>query len=100
MIVRSNDPTRFRPRFVGLALLNGGLFTRDFLVEGIRDTDAWKMLDESVVAVVRSRLTALFSTFSKLKNPTEAETEKELIWPRGNRLVRYAGPAKSFGQGA
>jgi hypothetical protein len=62
-------------------LLNGSLFTRDLLIEGIRDTDAWMRLDESTVAVVRARLAALFATFSKLKNPTEAETEKELIWP-------------------
>ena len=62
-------------------MLNGSLFTRDFLNEGIRDTDAWMTLNELTVAVVRARLAALFATFGKLKNPTEAETEKELIWP-------------------
>ncbi len=62
-------------------MLNGSLFTRDFLIEGIRDTDAWVALDESTVGIARARLAALFATFGKLKNPTEAETEKELIWP-------------------
>jgi hypothetical protein len=62
-------------------LLNGGLFTRDFLLEGIRDAPAWKRLDNAVLANVRDRLNALFVNFGKLRNPTEAETEKELIWP-------------------
>jgi len=30
---------------------------------------------------VRDRLNALFVNFGELRNPTEAETEKELIWP-------------------
>src|SRR5437588_11990223 len=31
--------------------------------------------------VVKARTEALFASFANLKNPTEAETEKELIWP-------------------
>jgi hypothetical protein len=62
-------------------LLNGGLFTRDFLIEGICEQEAWMALDGAAVAAIRSRLITLFSAFGKLKNPTEAETEKELIWP-------------------
>lgn len=62
-------------------MLNGGLFTRDFLIEGICEQEAWIALDNVAVAAARTRLTALFSAFGKLKNPTEAETEKELIWP-------------------
>ena len=62
-------------------MLNGGLFTRDFLIEGIRGTDAWAGVDDAVVGGVRTRLDALLSAFRKIKNPTEAETEKELIWP-------------------
>jgi hypothetical protein len=38
-------------------------------------------LDETLVADLKTRIEALFAAFSKLKNPTEAETEKELIWP-------------------
>jgi hypothetical protein len=62
-------------------LLNGGLFTRDFLIEGIRDAGAWAALDDTTVAAINTRTEALFASFAKLKNPTEAETEKELIWP-------------------
>ena len=62
-------------------MLNGGLFTRDFLIEGICEQEAWTSLDDVAVAAIRARLITLFSAFGKLKNPTEAETEKELIWP-------------------
>jgi hypothetical protein len=62
-------------------LLNGGLFTRDFLIEGIRSTAAWVDLTDIAVVDIRARVEALFATFSKLNNPTEAETEKEFIWP-------------------
>jgi hypothetical protein len=66
-------------------LLNGSLLTRDFLIEGVRGTAAWNpsgtRLDDAVVATVRTRLIVLFANIRKLKNPTEAETEKELIWP-------------------
>ena len=62
-------------------MLNGGLFTRDFLIEGIRGTSAFIALNDAAVAVVRARVDALFASFGKLNNPTEAETEKELIWP-------------------
>ncbi len=62
-------------------MLRGGLFTHDFLIEGIRETVAWASLDDSAVGQVRLRLEKLLSTFGKLKNPNEAETEKELIWP-------------------
>jgi hypothetical protein len=62
-------------------LLNGSLLTRDFLIEGVRGTAAWTDLDNAVVATVCTRLIDLLANIRKLKNPTEAETEKELIWP-------------------
>jgi hypothetical protein len=62
-------------------LLSGGLFTHDFLIEGICGTGAWMALDDAGIADVRSRLDKLLSAIGKLKNPNEAETEKELIWP-------------------
>jgi hypothetical protein len=62
-------------------LLNGSLLTRDFLIEGVCETSAWSNLDDAEVAKIRARLTALLTNIRKLKNPTEAETEKELIWP-------------------
>lgn len=62
-------------------MLSGGLFTHDFLIEGICGTGAWTALEDAAVTDVRSRLDKLLSAIGKLKNPNEAETEKELIWP-------------------
>jgi hypothetical protein len=62
-------------------LLSGGLLTRDFLIEGICGTDQWVALADDAVAKLHTQLHALLTAFGKLKNPTEAETEKELIWP-------------------
>ena len=38
-------------------------------------------LDDAAVADVRSQFDKLLLAFARLKNPNEAETEKELIWP-------------------
>jgi hypothetical protein len=46
-------------------LLNGSLFTRDFLSEGIRQTAAWTALDETAVAAVQPRLTTLFAAIGR-----------------------------------
>src|SRR3546814_17321548 len=53
----------------------------DLLIEGICGTEAWTAVDEAAVAAIRSRLQALLSAFGSTKNATEAETEKDLIWP-------------------
>lgn len=62
-------------------MLNGGLFTRDFLIEGIGTEVAWQRLDDAALDCLRRRIETFFGSFSKLRTPTEAETEKELIWP-------------------
>ncbi len=62
-------------------MLRGGLFTHDFLTEGIIGTGAWTALDDAVIADARPRIEKLLAAFGKVKNPNEAETEKELIWP-------------------
>jgi hypothetical protein len=59
----------------------GNLFTRDFLAEGIEGTDAWKSLDATQYSATRGRLAAHVTAFLKNRKATEAETEKDLIWP-------------------
>ncbi len=44
----------------GLGLINGGLFTLDFLIEGIRDTDLWRALTDTRVEDSRTQALALF----------------------------------------
>jgi hypothetical protein len=39
-------------------LLNGGLFTRNFLLEGVRDEVVWERLDDANLANVHGRLAA------------------------------------------
>jgi hypothetical protein len=55
-------------------LLNGNLFTRDFLVEGIRDTDAWGALDDAYVNGTRRRVEGLFTAFTRQKRPASRPT--------------------------
>lgn len=62
-------------------MLKGGLFTRDFLSEGILGTEQCTALDPTTVTGIREKIAQLFASFQKFKNPTEADTEKELIWP-------------------
>jgi hypothetical protein len=62
-------------------LINGGLFTHDFLIEGIRETELWATLTDAGVNSARVRALALFERLTTLKTPTEAVTEKDLIYP-------------------
>jgi hypothetical protein len=35
-------------------MLRGSLFTQEYLFEGIKDSEAWKELDESALAALRA----------------------------------------------
>jgi hypothetical protein len=37
-------------------MLRGSLFTQDYLLEGIKDSEAWKALDESAIASARAAI--------------------------------------------
>ena len=82
-------------------MLNGGLFTRDFLIEGVCGTEAWAALDLPAIAQLQARLAALFARFGASKNPTEAETEKgtDLATVGGYRLGRHLRPAEPVRKG-
>ena len=62
-------------------MIQGGLFTRDFLLEGVLDEPVWKALDEDHVLVARERVETLLRRIIDQKAPNEAETEKQLIFP-------------------
>src|SRR5579885_2454911 len=62
-------------------MLRGELFTREYLLEGIKESDAWKALDESALATVRTEIQKRIAAIQKIKKPSEPETESELIWP-------------------
>lgn len=62
-------------------MLRGSLFTQEYLLEGIKDSEAWKALDESAVAAVRAAVHERLTAIQKVKRANEAETETEVIWP-------------------
>jgi hypothetical protein len=62
-------------------VIQESLFTRDFLPEGITETDAWQALDDSDVGALKDHLSTCFANILTLKHPNETETENTLIWP-------------------
>ena len=56
----------------------GSLFSQDYLNEGIKRSNAYKDVD---VAALRERLQALLGAFPHDKQPIEATTENDLVWP-------------------
>ena len=65
----------------GRDLITGGLFTRDFLTEGILSTPYWQALGEQPIAEIRARAATLLSQLTQIRNPSEPVTEKDLIYP-------------------
>ena len=59
-------------------MFQGGLFTRDWLTDGIKETTAWAALDDATVAAARADLESLFGDLLKRRNPNEAETEAKI----------------------
>ena len=62
-------------------MLQGGLFTRDWLTQGITESTPWRDLDDVAVAGTRERIGALLTALTARKNPVEAETENKLVYP-------------------
>lgn len=58
----------------------GGLFTRDYLTFGIRDTRAWKDLRDEDTAAIAADFKTTFDRFPITKSPNETRTEDDLIW--------------------
>jgi hypothetical protein len=61
-------------------MLDGALFTIDYLEQGITQTAAWKEFPDAEVDTLRARLLAIFDAFPYRKSPHEPHTEDDLIW--------------------
>jgi len=72
--------------FQGRLLIGGQLFTRDFLLQGIRETDNWRQVDDVALAAVRTKAKALLDALAARKNPNEAQTEDDLVYPLLERI--------------
>ncbi|TRL35703.1 restriction endonuclease, partial [Methylosinus sporium] len=62
-------------------MINGGLFTHDFLIEGATETEAWSALSPAAIDALRAQALHLFQRLTAQKEPSEAVTEKDLIYP-------------------
>lgn len=62
-------------------MLQGGLFTRDWLTQGILESAQWRELTEQSVYKAREQIGSLLSSLTKRKAPVEAETEDKLVYP-------------------
>ncbi len=62
-------------------MITGGLFTRDFLTEGILSTPPWRELGEQSLAEARAKTAALLNQLTQIRSPSESVTERDLIYP-------------------
>jgi hypothetical protein len=60
--------------------MRGSLFTRDFLEEGIKETEAWRSLDESAFAAFEGVIRAIYAAFNLTGRHNEATTEADIIF--------------------
>src|SRR5271156_1063461 len=62
-------------------LIGGGLFTRDFLIEGITTTPRWESIGDDRLSKIQAEAISFFTKLTSVSNPSEAVTEKYLIYP-------------------
>ena len=62
-------------------MLNGSLFTQNFLQEGITEYEEWQAVTDETLTEFRKRLLTIFDRFPTQGNPIEATTEHDLIEP-------------------
>lgn len=62
-------------------LLQGTLFTRDFLVDAIKRTRQYQALTAQDLTSFRNTVSQIIATFPVAQTPNETQTEDDLIWP-------------------
>lgn len=62
-------------------MITGSLFTQYFLQVGIRETDAYGKLDSATVESAEAEFKRRWLQLERMRNPSEAETEDEFIFP-------------------
>ncbi len=67
-------------------ILQGSLFTQDFLTDAIAATPEYRALDDAALATLRADLAEIFDRFPVSTEPNESQTEDDLIWPVLARL--------------
>ena len=77
-------------------MLDGRLFTRDFLLEGICETSAWQALDHEKVAALFGTAKDKFEAMAARRTPNEAQTEDDLVSVSYTHLDVYERQDKSM----
>ncbi|MDN3278898.1 hypothetical protein QWJ07_31875 [Frankia sp. RB7] len=67
-------------------IIQGNLFSRDFLLDGIRRTPEWLALDDASIDKLKDDLAAIYRRLPLSRATSESQTEDELIWPVLERL--------------
>lgn len=62
-------------------MMRGGLFTRFFLEDGIRELEHYRHLDPASVLDFAERVRRCWRALEQMPHPSEAETESEFIYP-------------------
>ena len=62
-------------------MIRGSLFTRFYLDDGIRETEAYRALDGAAVAEIAAVLGRLWSALAAIPRPSEDDTETVMILP-------------------
>ena len=62
-------------------MLDGSLFTRDFLAEGIMQEADWKHFSDADAMAMAGKIEAIFTKFPHSKKPNESQTEDDVVWP-------------------
>lgn len=62
-------------------MLGGHLFTRDYLLEGVKRSPQWRALDDGGLAAFEAKTRKILVGFPIQGRPNEAQTEKDLIYP-------------------
>ena len=62
-------------------MIDGRLFTRNFLLEGICGTPFWQQLSPESVANVLDVAKPMFEKLAARRSPNEAQTEGDLVYP-------------------
>ncbi len=71
-------------------MIQGGLFTRDFLLEGVTTEATWRALSADTLERARARLEALLAPLARQRAPNEAETEAHLVFPVLEEVLGWA----------
>ncbi len=80
-------------------MIRGTLFTRFFLEDGIRATDAYRHQNVAETLRLADTIRGLWARLDDMRRPSEAETEAEFIYPVFDLLGWHHLPQQQPGRG-